>query len=283
MLALGTGDVTLLSLTAAYGAFADAGVLRSPVLIRRVEDRNGKVLYQDPGTSQRAVSEATAFLMSNMLADVITAGTAYRARQAGFALPAAGKTGTTSDFADAWFVGFTPHLVTGVWVGFDQPKTIVPNGFAGDLAVPIWGGFMKTATKDDKPDWFTRPDGVIAVTVCRLSGKLPSLGCGSVQSVDENGYLVTRSQVYTDYFVKGTQPTTMCPLHPGSGIVTDAATLATPHAVPTTGVAQAPMPPLGGRVIQSAPPVSLPPPPPTPSPEKKKGFWRRVFGGGRGG
>ncbi len=272
-LALGAGDVTLLSLTAAYGAFADEGVLRAPVLIRRVEDRDGKVIYQDPGTSQRAVSEATAFLMSSMLADVISAGTAYRARQAGFALPAAGKTGTTSDFVDAWFVGFTPHLVTGVWVGFDRPKTIVPNGFAAELAVPIWGGFMKTATKNDKPDWFPKPDNVVGVSVCRLSGQLPNLGCGSVQTIDENGDIVTKSQVYTDYFVKGTQPTTMCPLHPG-GILADAPTLPVPQSVPTTGVAP-PVPPLSDGTVQPSPP-SLPA-------VKKPGFWRRMFGGGRGG
>jgi 1A family penicillin-binding protein len=282
-LALGTGDVTLLSLTSAYGAFADAGVVHAPVLIRRVEDSDGKILYQDPGTSQRAVSETTAFLMSSMLADVITAGTAYKARQTGFTLPAAGKTGTTNDFVDAWFVGFTPHIVTGVWVGFDQPTTIVPNGFAAELAVPIWTGFMKTATKNDKPDWFTKPADVVAVTVCRLSGKLPNVGCGNVQSIDENGFAVTRSQVYTDYFRKGQQPTTLCPLHPG-GILADAATLGVPHAVPTTGVVSS-VPPLGGGTVLPSPP-SQPvafPPPSSPPAGKKPGFWRRIFGGGRGG
>ena len=76
--------------------------------------------------------------MASMLADVINAGTAYRARQSGFTLPAAGKTGTTNDYVDAWFVGFTPQLVTGVWIGFDQPKTIIRNGYAGEIAVPIW-------------------------------------------------------------------------------------------------------------------------------------------------
>ena len=91
---------------------------------RRGQRRQG-ALQATPGKSQRAVSEATAFLMASMLADVINAGTAYRARQSGFTLPAAGKTGTTNDYVDAWFVGFTPHLVTGVWVGFDQPKTII--------------------------------------------------------------------------------------------------------------------------------------------------------------
>ena len=144
--------------------------MRQPVLIRRVEDRDGKVLYQDAGASHRAVSEATAFLMSSMLADVINAGTAYRARQTGFVLPAAGKTGTTNDYVDAWFVGFTPHLVTGVWIGFDQPSTIIANGYAGELAVPVWASFMKVATKGDKPDWFERPSNIVAVE------RLPCVG-----------------------------------------------------------------------------------------------------------
>jgi 1A family penicillin-binding protein len=273
-LALGSSDVTLLALTAAYGAFADEGVLRTPMLVRRVEDSDGKVLYQDPGKSQRAVSEATAFLMSSMLADVINSGTAYKARQAGFTLPAAGKTGTTNDYVDAWFVGFTPHLVTGVWVGFDQPTTIVANGYAADLAVPIWGGFMKTATKGDKPDWFAKPADVIGINVCRVSGKLPSYGCATVQALDDEGFLVTRSQIYTDYFVKGTQPSTICPLHSG-GILADAATLGLPVPMPTTGIAppqRAGLPPVTGGIVQ-----------PLPG-QPKKGFWHRIFGGGgRGG
>ena len=121
-LALGAGDVTLASLTAAYGAFANGGIVRTPVLIRSVQDSEGKVLYREEDKSHRAVSESTAFLMSSMLSDVVNAGTGNRARQAGFTLPAAGKTGTTNDYNDAWFVGYTPHLVTGVWVGFDQPE-----------------------------------------------------------------------------------------------------------------------------------------------------------------
>ena len=273
-LALGAGDVTLLALTAAYGAFADEGVLRTPVLVRRVEDRDGTVLYQNLGTSQRAVSEATAFLMASMLADVINAGTAYKARQAGFTLPAAGKTGTTNDYMDAWFVGFTPHLVTGVWVGFDQPSTIVANGYAADLAVPIWGGFMKTATKGDKPDWFAMPATVVAVTVCRVSGLLPSSGCATAQALDDEGFPVTRSQVYTDYFVKGTQPSTTCPLHPG-GILGDATALGTPAPVPTTGIT--PPRALGVPAVTGG---LVPPLPGPPELEKKKGFWRRIFGKG---
>ena len=186
-LALGASDVTLISLTAAYGAFANGGTVRQPVLIRRVEDSDGTVLYADQSTAHRAVSESTAFLMSSMLADVINSGTAYRARQAGFTLPAAGKTGTTNGYVDAWFVGFTPHLVTGVWIGFDQPSTIVANGYAGELAVPLWASFMKVATKGDKPDWIARPSNVVGINVCRVSGKLPNAGCTSVDVIEPRG------------------------------------------------------------------------------------------------
>ncbi len=153
-----------------------------------------------------------AYLMASMLSDVINSGTAYRARQMGFTLPAAGKTGTTNDYVDAWFVGFTTKIVTGVWVGFDQPKKIIDNGYAGELAVPIWASFMKRATKGAKPEWFERPANVVGVNVCRVSGKLPSQGCESVLVAANTGQLEKRSMVYTDFFVKGTQPTDMCPV-----------------------------------------------------------------------
>jgi penicillin-binding protein 1A len=284
-LALGSGDVTLISLTAAYGAFADHGIVRTPVLIRKVEDSDGKVIYQDGGKSQQAVSDATAFLMSSMLADVISAGTAYKARQAGFMLPAAGKTGTTNDYVDAWFVGYTPHLVTGVWVGFDQPKTIITNGYAADLAVPIWGQFMKIATRNAKPEWFDRPANVIGVNVCRVSGKLPNYGCSNVQTVDDSGAIEVKSMVYTDYFVKGTQPTTTCPVHttmfgnisagasPSLGnLPGERATMPTPPPQATSGASPAPAAPVTGGTVESKEQKAEQP--------KKKGFWRRLFGGG---
>jgi membrane carboxypeptidase/penicillin-binding protein len=287
-LALGAGDVTLMSLTAAYGAFADAGVVHTPVFIRRVEDSDGKVLFVDPGKSQKAISDSTAFLMSSMLADVINAGTAYKARQSGFTLPAAGKTGTTNDYVDAWFVGFTPHVVAGVWLGFDQPKTIVPNGYAGDLAVPIWSAFMKAATKGDKPEWFDRPSNVVGVNVCRMSGQLPNVGCGNVLVTNRDGNLETRSMIYTDYFVKGTQPTTVCPLHEqnqidalagaagvevGSPVSAEHPALPPPAPASTSGSATTPAEPANsdGTVEEEQPQ------------KKKRGFWSRIFGKGDDG
>ena len=196
-LALGSGDVTLQAMTAAYAAFANHGLVPKPLLIRRVEDGDGHVLYSADPSSTRAIADTTAFLMSSMLADVINAGTGARARTLGFTLPAAGKTGTTNDFNDAWFIGFTPSLVTGVWVGFDQPRTILPNGFAADVAVPLWAGFMKGATKGDRPEWLDAPPGITSARVCRLSGRLATEGCEKVE-VDENGQVDERSLVYTE-------------------------------------------------------------------------------------
>src|SRR4030095_16897072 len=115
--------------------------------------------------------------------------------------------------------GFTPNLVAGVWVGFDQTRTILPNGFAGDVAVPMWANFMKAATKDDQPDWITSPPTITTATVSRLSGKLATEGCQDVEVVSKDGHLARRSMVYTEYFDRGTQPTTFCELHPTRGIM----------------------------------------------------------------
>jgi 1A family penicillin-binding protein len=285
-LALGASEVSLISLTAAYGAFADAGIVRQPLLIRKVEDSDGNVLYTDESKSHRAVTEATAFLMSSMLADVINAGTASKARQVGFTLPAAGKTGTTNDYVDAWFVGYTPHLVTGVWVGFDQPSTITSNGYAGDIAVPLWASFMKVATKGDKPEWFDRPANVVGVNVCRVSGKLPNDGCNSVEVVNRDGGTESRSMIYTEYFVTGTQPTDKCPLHPSASLMDKLAGLFGAHSEPPVPPEQAGVP---GSEHRGTTGVSAPAPSAesaddihggtaTDETPKKRGFWSKVFG-----
>jgi len=280
-LALGSGEVTLVSMTAAYAAFANEGMVPTPTLIRRVESTSGEVLYDGAQPAHRAVSESTAFLMTSMLADVVNSGTAWPARRVGFTLPAAGKTGTTNDYHDAWFVGYTPHLVAGVWVGYDQPRTIMRNGYAADLAVPLWGRFMMTATRNDEPDWFSPPAGIGSATICRISGKLATDGCRTAETIDEEGNLTIKSTVYTEYFVRGTEPTDYCPLHTPSfnnGLVTLA----------TSGTSPAPA---------SLPPTPTPassPPPPTPTqrstvqpsiaervndpqPSKRRGFWGRLF------
>jgi membrane carboxypeptidase/penicillin-binding protein len=200
-------------MTAAYAAFAHGGIVRDPIFIKRVEAPDGSILFQNDSRPRRAVSESTAFLMASMLADVVDAGTANRARAAGFTRPAAGKTGTTNDFVDAWFVGFTPGLVAGVWVGFDTPRTIIKNGFAGQLAVPMWARFMTAATRNDAPARFKPPRDVVGVDVCRLSGSLPETGCRNAASISSSGEITYKSMVYTDYFVRGTEPRHTCAVH----------------------------------------------------------------------
>jgi len=211
-LALGSGEVTLQSLTAAYAAFANRGLLPQPSVIRRVEDQAGHVLYEASSTPQRVMRESTAFLMSSLLADVVNSGTAARVRALGFSLPAAGKTGTTSDFNDAWFVGYTSKLVAGVWIGFDEPRTILPGAFAADVAVPAWTAFMKGATRGDRAQWLTTPSTVTSARICRVSGKLATPACEHAGSDAASGD-DRRPVVYTEYFATGTEPTTFCDRH----------------------------------------------------------------------
>jgi penicillin-binding protein 1A len=271
-LALGSGEVTLMAMTSAYATFADRGLLRPATFIRRVEDNDGHVLFEAKPAPQQVISPRTAFLMTSMLADVVNHGTAYKARQEGFTYPAAGKTGTTNEYVDAWFVGFTPHLVTGVWVGFDKPRTIISNGFAGELAVPMWARFMKQATAKDKPDVFKAPEGLTAAGICRLSGKLPNAAC---------------DRIYTEYFARGTVPTEICDQH---GFFTETAQLAAGFpgniAVTHAGVSERiPPPPQRAADAPSAATTRAPADLVMASdneeqPKKKRGFWGKIFGRG---
>jgi penicillin-binding protein 1A len=176
-LALGTGEVTLFELTAAFGALANEGVLSAPVLIRRVEDASGLVLYEDPQIRRRAVKRTTAYLVTSMLADVVNRGSGYRVRRHGFTLAAAGKTGTTDDYGDAWFLGYTPQLAAGVWFGFDVPDTIMSGGYGGVVAAPAWADFMTKATAGHEPKRFARPSEIVDVPVCPVSGQRAVSAC----------------------------------------------------------------------------------------------------------
>ena len=205
-LALGTGEVTLLDLTSAYGAFANQGIVAAHTLITRIEDRHGNLIWQSglDRRPYRAIRPGTAFLLSSMMADVMNRGTAARARAEGFTLPAAGKTGTTDDYADAWFIGYTPSLVAGVWFGYDEKRTIMTRGFASTVAVPAWAHFMMKATQGSTPDWFEMPPDVERISVCRKTGMRASEGCRGVLSTDG------RPNVYEDYYLTGTGPYETC-------------------------------------------------------------------------
>jgi penicillin-binding protein 1A len=262
-LALGSGSVTLAAMTAAYASFANGGTLRQPTLIRRVDDDAGQVLFTAKDHPVRVLSEATAFLMSDMLTDVINAGTASKARAMGFALPAAGKTGTTNSFNDAWFIGYTPTLVVGVWVGYDTPRTIGRNAFAATVAVPLWTRFMLAATKGDAPQWLAPPEGVTAVAICPVSGKLATENCEKARRW---------------YFADGTMPIEYCDVHRPSFF----------RRILGLSASRAPEPPAPSPVEEeqtpSAAAAAEPANPPTATagtgqkpPAKKRGFWSRIF------
>ena len=205
-LALGTGEVSLLNLTSAYTVFVNGGMLRPPTFIRRVEDSQGRVLYRSASEGHRVMSETTAFLMASMLADVVDSGTGYSARANGFRLPAGGKTGSTDDHNDAWFVGFTPQLAAGVWMGFDRPQPIMRRGFASVVAVPAWAGFMKNATTGNKAEWISAPAGISHIRRCRESGGLAT------------DYCELHGEVDNDMVAIGRAPD-LCPLHSSLGSV----------------------------------------------------------------
>ncbi|OFW47701.1 MAG: hypothetical protein A3J29_02720 [Acidobacteria bacterium RIFCSPLOWO2_12_FULL_67_14b] len=212
-LALGTGEVSLLHLTSAYTVFVNGGIQKPPTFIRRVEDSAGRVLYRAESEGTRVMSESTAFLMASMLADVVDSGTGYAARTNGFRLPAGGKTGSTDDHADAWFVGFTPQLAAGVWMGFDRPQPIMRRGFASVVAVPAWAGFMKDATTGNKAEWITAPAGISRIRRCRESGSLATEFCELYGEV-------------TDDMVAAGRAPDLCPLHNATGTVAPVARVA---------------------------------------------------------
>jgi len=194
-------------------------------------------------------------------------GTGAQVRRLGFRLPAAGKTGTTNDYKDAWFVGYTPKLVTGVWVGYDQPRTIIPDGYAAQLAVPLWTRFMLAATRTDTAERFRAPRTVAAATICPLSGKLATESCYRQQA-----------PVYTEYFQLGSEPQEYCPyheLHSGAPI-----SIVAGATTPTTPLTFGTSPPSVTATPESTTAANESAPPPTSeeTPQKKRGFWSRIFG-----
>lgn len=171
-IALGVFEVSPLEITSAYGTFANNGVHVDPISILRIEDKNGMVIAEFRPAQRVAISEQTAGLMVNMMQDVVNAGTGAGVRRY-FHKPAAGKTGTTQDYGDAWFVGYTPHLVAGVWVGFDT-RMVSFTGWYGQgarAALPAWGMFMaKVYEEKEYPlEYFKIPPGVVQVDFCKES------------------------------------------------------------------------------------------------------------------
>ncbi|MBI4455229.1 MAG: PBP1A family penicillin-binding protein [Acidobacteria bacterium] len=208
-LALGTGEVRVLELTEAYLTFASGGDQIQPHCILRVEDRGNRALYEEKQVRKPALSREVAYQMVSMLRDVVTRGTGATNATAGVPFPIAGKTGTTNDYKDAWFVGFSPKIACGVWVGYDNPHPIMPAGYGARVALPIWGRYMRSTAKSVKHGSFTVPPSLRAYNLCRISGGIATEGCNFVVRPDG----AIHSAVYTEYLIPGTEPTFPCSLH----------------------------------------------------------------------
>lgn len=199
---LGSADVVPAELVAAYATFGNGGYRVQPTLITRVEDRDGTVLWQAPLRSPYVLNSGVAFLTLTLLEDVVDEGTGAAVRRDGFWLPAAGKTGTTNDGKDAWFIGMTPDLVAGVWLGFDNPQNIMPGASGGRLAAPVWADLMSQVYESrPHPAAWAPPYNVTSAAVDVESGFLATAAC-------------PRDDVRIEYFLRGTEPQEYCPLHP---------------------------------------------------------------------
>ena len=167
-LALGTSEVSLVELTSAYGVFANRGVRVEPSFIVSVKDRAGRVLEQQTPALRRVIARETAYIMNSMMEDVVQRGTGRRARALG--RPLAGKTGTTNEFSDAWFIGYTPQLVAGTWVGFDDRRSIGDKETGASAALPIWMTFMEKVLARYPVAEFSIPEGIVYARIDPGSG-----------------------------------------------------------------------------------------------------------------
>ncbi|HEX6587817.1 MAG TPA: PBP1A family penicillin-binding protein [Longimicrobiales bacterium] len=178
MIALGITAVSPLELTTAFTALANRGERVEPRFVLRVEDEDGDVIWEPEPDRERVMKAGIAYLITDMLRDAVDVGTANSVRDAGYRGPAAGKTGTTNDAADAWYVGYTPQLVGTVWIGFDQRRPIAARASGGRAAAPVWGRLMRRAPEDeDGPESWERPEDVIERALDPETGRPIEPGC----------------------------------------------------------------------------------------------------------
>jgi len=198
-LALGSSGLSLFELTKAYSVFANGGMLLKPIFITKIMDRNGKVLEENQPSFSKSISQETAYVMTDLLKAVVTEGTGWRAKA--LSRPVAGKTGTTNDLRDAWFIGFNPTFIAGVWVGYDDSRQMGKGETGSRAACPIWLYFMREALKEEPIIPFQYPEGVVITKIDAKTGLLAS---------------PSSQKTCFQAFKKGTEPTTYSP-KPDSG------------------------------------------------------------------
>jgi penicillin-binding protein 1A len=200
---LGTMEVMPMELVSAYSAFPNGGERTTPTVILRVEDADGRVLWEPAVQRTPVMDPAHAWLMTSALRDVVRRGTAYGAvTGAGFPYPSAGKTGTSDDYADNWYIGFTADVVAGVWIGMDRRQPIMPGAQGGKLAAPVWTEVMREVYTHRAPpeDWRLPPPGVSTMEIDRSTGFLLTPDCPPELRAVE-------------HYLFGTEPREFCPIH----------------------------------------------------------------------
>ena len=200
-MALGTAGVSPLEAAAAYTAFAQSGTAAEPRLVLRVEDQDERVIWRTAPDREDILDPGVAFILTDLLREAVDQGTATAVRNAGYRGPAAGKTGTTNDANDVWFVGYTPDLVASVWIGFDQPRQILPRASGGRLAAPVWGRLMRRIYEERaRPDDWSEPSDVIERRIDPATGLILAEGCRPKSGSSRN-----------ELFIAGKEPAETCP------------------------------------------------------------------------
>lgn len=243
-ISIGADETTLLELVGAYQVFANAGAQDPPYAVAAVVDAAGHVIFHHEDDENRVINPSVAYLITGALEQVLRYGTGASAQRMGLKFPAAGKTGTTQDYHDGYFIGYTPDLVCGVWIGFDEPQSLGMPG--ASAALPAWVNFMTHAVPDDSPD-FAEPSGIVMATIDPQSGGLATPACPRAIALP---------------FLVGTAPTTTA--CGGGGILASL-----PAALGGT-----PNPPAGTAM---APGAAQPLPGASPSPGGIRGFFHRLF------
>lgn len=197
-LALGTSEVSLQELVYAYSTFANAGQLSPPQAIIKILDSGGKVVFEGTSSVSQTISPETAYLITDMLRGVVDYGTGKNVRKYGFKKPCAGKTGTTDECNDAWFIGYVPDLVAGFWAGCDNPQSLGSGFTGGSVCAPMWAEFMQKAQSYVPISPFVMPETLITVEIDPSSGLLASSNCPEKKM---------------EIYISGTEPTTYCAQH----------------------------------------------------------------------
>lgn len=198
-LALGAAEVTPLELVTAYAPFANGGTSVTPSLVRRIEAGDGSVLWRaEPRKSERVLGDAEAFQLTSMLESVVDGGTGRVVRDRGVRDVVAGKTGTTNEATDVWFVGYTPTVVAAVWFGYDAPRPIAPAASGGRLAAPAWAAFYLDGWREREPADWTPPPGMVRRTIDAFNGEIANEWCPVTQR---------------EWYRPGTEPTQICTEH----------------------------------------------------------------------